>query len=85
MWRHCETTGLRGRTVTLKIKFSDFLIVTRSRSVPASIDSREALEVISLALLRAAMPLRRSVRLLGISLSSLLTPKDGRPQKMFDV
>ena len=33
VWRHCETTGNRGRTVTLKIKFADFEIITRSRSV----------------------------------------------------
>src|SRR5215468_5275155 len=26
VWRHCETTGSRGRTVTLKIKFADFEI-----------------------------------------------------------
>jgi DNA polymerase-4 len=35
VWRHCEATGNRGRTITLKIKFADFEIATRSRSVPA--------------------------------------------------
>ena len=24
VWRHCESTGNRGRTVTLKVKFFDF-------------------------------------------------------------
>ena len=85
VWRHCESTGVRGRTVTLKVKFSDFSIVTRSRSAAASIDSRDALEVASLALLKAEMPMRRSVRLLGVSLSSLTAPTDGRPQMTFDV
>jgi DNA polymerase-4 len=33
VWRHCETTGTRGRTATLKVKFSDFELITRSRSV----------------------------------------------------
>src|ERR1700752_1400095 len=33
VWRHCESTGSRGRTVTLKVKFSDFEIITRSRSI----------------------------------------------------
>jgi DNA polymerase-4 len=32
VWRHCETTGARGRTA-LKVKFSDFELITRSRSV----------------------------------------------------
>ncbi|WP_223968843.1 DNA polymerase IV, partial [Bradyrhizobium sp. RD5-C2] len=26
IWRHCESTGVRGRTVTLKVKFFDFEI-----------------------------------------------------------
>ena len=31
------------------------------------------------------MPLPRSVRLLGVSLSSLTASTDGKPQMMFDV
>jgi len=34
VWRHCESAGTRGRTVTLKVKFADFEIITRSRSSP---------------------------------------------------
>ena len=38
--------GLQGRTVTLKIKFSDFRIVTRSRTLPEPVDStRDLFEV----------------------------------------
>ena len=85
VWRHCEANGVRGRTVTLKVKFSDFTTITRSRSVPATINGRDALETISLLLLQAEMPMRRSVRLLGVSLSSLTAPTDGRPQMTFDV
>ena len=85
VWRHCEANGVRGRTVTLKVKFSDFTTITRSRSVSAIIDGRDALETISLLLLQAEMPMRRSVRLLGVSLSSLTALTDGRPQMTFDV
>jgi DNA polymerase-4 len=28
VWRHCEDKGSRGRTVTLKVKFNDFEIIT---------------------------------------------------------
>ena len=35
VWRHCEDKGSRGRTATLKVKFADFEIITRSRSVPS--------------------------------------------------
>jgi nucleotidyltransferase/DNA polymerase involved in DNA repair len=44
VWRHCEATGNRGRTITLKIKFADFEIATRSRSVPAPVQSRDDFE-----------------------------------------
>ena len=71
--------------MTLKVKFSDFTTITRSRSVAATIDRRDALETISLLLLQAEMPMRRSVRLLGVSLSSLTAPTDERPQMTFDV
>src|ERR1700687_3654485 len=37
VWRHCEGTGNRGRTVTLNVKFFDFEIITRSRSVPTGV------------------------------------------------
>ena len=37
VWRHCEGTGSRGRTVTLKVKFNDFEVITRSRSVPVAV------------------------------------------------
>jgi DNA polymerase-4 len=71
VWRHCEDNGSRGRTVTLKMKFNDFEIITRSRSVPAAVASREDLERLSIALLQNEMPVPKPVRLLGVSLSSL--------------
>ena len=52
VWRHCEGTGNRGRTVTLKVKFNDFEIMTRSRSVPVAVSSRSDLERLSVALLQ---------------------------------
>ena len=71
VWRHCEDKGSRGRTVTLKVKFNDFEIITRSRSVPVAVSSRGDLERLSIALLQNEMPVPKPVRLLGVSLSSL--------------
>jgi DNA polymerase-4 len=71
VWRHCETTGNRGRTVTLKVKFADFEIISRSRSVPTAVGSRNDLERLAVGLLHTAMPLTKAVRLLGVALSSL--------------
>jgi DNA polymerase IV len=71
VWGHCEITGTRGRTVTLKIKYADFQQITRSQSVRGVIEGRMALEEISLELLKAQFPVRKGIRLLGISLSAL--------------
>src|ERR1700757_787608 len=68
VWRHCETTGTRGRTVTLKVKFSDFELITRSRSI-AIIDSASDLSSLALELLKQLMPPKKAIRLLGISVS----------------
>jgi nucleotidyltransferase/DNA polymerase involved in DNA repair len=37
VWRHCGAKGLHGRTVTLKVKYADFQIITRSRTTSTSI------------------------------------------------
>lgn len=80
VWRHCEATGSRGRTVTLKVKFFDFEIITRARSVSAPMVNRDDLERLAIGLLQAQMPLPKPVRLLGVSLSSLGADQDTAPQ-----
>jgi DNA polymerase IV len=80
VWRYCEVKGSRGRTVTLKVKVNDFEIITRSRSVPAAVSSRGDLEGLSIAFLKNEMPARKPVRLLGVSLSSLLEFDGDEPQ-----
>jgi len=83
LWRHCEGAGIRGRTVTLKVKFADFQIVTRSRSNPDAVGGRGDLEAISLDLLRPLLPPAKGIRLLGVSLSNLLSDdKDASPGQM---
>src|ERR1700730_15078065 len=32
VWEYCERPGIRGRTVTLKVKFANFQQITRSRT-----------------------------------------------------
>ncbi len=71
VWRHCETTGTRGRTVTLKVKYADFEVVTRSRTVSEPVATRAELEQLSCTLLEPAFPVRQGIRLLGVAPSSL--------------
>jgi DNA polymerase-4 len=85
VWRNCESTGNRGRTVTLKIKFFDFEIITRSRSVSMVVSSRNDLESLAIALLQADMPFPKSVRLLGVSISSLKTQRNDESVPQLDL
>ncbi len=71
VWRYCETSGVRGRTVTLKIKYADFRQITRSQSLALPVASRADLAQIGFRLLHDRPSDRRGVRLLGISLSTL--------------
>lgn len=80
VWRHCENSGNRGRTVTLKIKFADFEIISRSQSQPATVADRAELERVSVGLLEKSMPLPKAVRLLGVSLSALQTANEEETQ-----
>jgi impB/mucB/samB family C-terminal domain len=70
-WWRSSVNSCPRRTVTLKVKFNDFEIITRSRSVPVVVASRGDLERLSIALLQNEMPVPKPVRLLGVSLSSL--------------
>jgi DNA polymerase-4 len=71
VWRYCKAQGISGKTVTVKIKYSDFTQATRSRTgvFPAA-SVADIMESAS-ALLATVYPFKRSVRLLGITLSSL--------------
>ncbi|MEY8020530.1 DNA polymerase IV [Muriicola sp. SD30] len=59
-----------GKTITLKIKYSDFTLQTRSKTLPYFVSDRELILDTSMELLYQ-QPLDNSVRLLGISLSNL--------------
>lgn len=71
VWRYCESHAISAKTVTVKIRFSDFQIITRSRTVPTAFPDDNAILTEATTLLEGAYPFRKSVRLLGVTLSSL--------------
>ncbi|WP_420136347.1 DNA polymerase IV [Sphingomonas sp.] len=64
--------GSVGRTVTLKVKYSDFHQITRARSFTVPISERSAISAAGQGLLSALCPVPRGVRLLGLTLSALV-------------
>lgn len=67
--RRCHKTGLKGRTMTLKIKFSDFSQQTRSKTLDHYPEETESWQT-ALELLRQE-PVTKAIRLLGIGWSNL--------------
>ncbi|TZF84473.1 DNA polymerase IV [Pedobacter sp. BS3] len=62
--------NLQGRTVTLKIKYSDFKQVTRSRSFSQPVNDKNIIFSTVTQLLADALPDSPKIRLLGVSLSN---------------
>lgn len=69
-----------GKTVTLKIKYSDFTLQTRSKTLPYYISDKSVILETAKDLLYQEK-LNNSVRLLGISLSNLNTEKKEKPKE----
>ncbi len=68
---------LKGRTITLKIKYHDFKLSTRSQSLSEGTSDLETILKTACDLLKASEPENRKIRLLGISLSNF----DGAPRR----
>ena len=62
--------GLKGRTITLKIKFDDFSEMSKSCTIAHSTDSTKFISDSAKALL-LNKPLKRKARLIGVAVSSL--------------
>lgn len=62
--------GLRGRTITIKVKYSDFKQITRNQSLPQPVNDLETISTIAKQLLAATEPEDKKIRLLGIGLSN---------------
>jgi len=70
VWAWCEKATAFGRTVTVKVKFADFHLVTRSRSFPTAITHHDLLRQASIDLLRTLLPAAKGIRLLGVTVSN---------------
>ena len=83
-----SATALRGaelaaRTITVKVKFADFSMITRSHSLASPVDASPAIGAVATALLES-VPLDQGIRLLGVSLSGF-GDTDGGQQLTLDL
>ncbi|GAA4159197.1 DNA polymerase IV [Shinella sp. AETb1-6] len=70
VWRHCEAKDLHGRSVTLKVKYADFQIITRSKTEATPFGSVAEIVATVQKLLAPLFPTAKGIRLLGVTLSS---------------
>jgi DNA polymerase-4 len=80
-WRSSPPTTSQGRTVTLKVKFADFELITRSRTKAGPIANLSELEAVSVDLLKTLFPMAKAVRLLGVSVSGFSAGEDRRSEQ----
>ena len=81
-WDRVKRAGVAGRTVTLKVKYGDFTIITRSRSFAAPVPGQEAFAAAGQALLGALHPLPKGIRLLGLGLHNLCENGEAAPLQL---
>jgi DNA polymerase-4 len=78
--RRLKKYAVSGKTITLKIKYSDFTTQTRSKTIPYYISDKNLILETAKELLYQEKP-KNSVRLLGISLNNLNTDKKEKKQQ----
>lgn len=78
--KRLQRYALRGRTITLKIKYSDFRMITRSQSFPYPVDGEDAIASTARQLFAATELGDKKIRLLGITLSNFgeVIPKNDK-------
>ena len=66
-----RSKGLCGRTVTLKVRFSNFKTITRSHTLTGELDTPAEIYAVAKALYLKLDPERPRIRLLGVAVTSL--------------
>ncbi len=85
VWSYYEQSNLRGRTVTLKAKYTDFQIVTRSRTIDGTLAASVEVEAITFELLEPLFPVSKGIRLLGVTLSSLANGSEPKGEHQLEL
>jgi DNA polymerase-4 len=81
-WQRIERSEVKGRTVTLKVKFGDFTQITRSKSFPQPVPDSVAFEAAGQTLLEALLPVPKGIRLLGLGLHSMVEEAESGPRQL---
>ena len=82
--RRMRRENVTGKSITLKVKYNDFVQITRSKTLPKSIDDGFQIYSTACSLLEKTEVGKRPIRLLGISLSQLNLLEAEKQLSMFN-
>jgi len=81
-WDRIKRAEVVGRTVTLKVKYGDFTVITRSKSFASPVPDQEGFAAAGQGLLAALHPLTKGIRLLGLGLHNLTEINSEMPAQL---
>ena len=81
-WDRVERAEVQGRTVTLKVKYGDFSLITRSKSFASPVPDQAAFNDAGQGLLASLHPLSKGIRLLGLGLHNLVEREFNQPLQL---
>ncbi len=80
LFKRIKNAQFKGKTITLKAKYSDFQIISKSKTLPSYIDSFELLNKTAFELLEL-IPLDSKIRLIGLSIKNNEPKKEDTPER----
>ena len=81
-WERIKRAEVVGRTVTLKVKYGDFTVITRSKSFASPVPDLDCFGAAGQGLLAALHPLSKGIRLLGLGLHNLADSSQEQPLQL---
>ena len=79
VWERYQRFGKLGKSLTLKVKYNDFTVRNRSKTLPEGIKNMNQLKLLADELTLQFTPLERPIRLLGFQISGFM---DGEPEQL---
>lgn len=72
LWKRYQRYGLIGKTLSIKLKYHDFVQVTRAHTKPNGLATFPVIEALGNQLVEQLLPLEKPVRLIGFQISGFL-------------
>jgi DNA polymerase-4 len=82
--RRLRKTGLRGKTVAIKLRWADFTTLTRQMTLPQPVDDDASIYDAALTLFEHVWPRNRPVRLVGVAVSGFDDGSQARQMTLWE-